>query len=326
MPLNLTLNFGAASPTYEDITPDGVTICYHMVLDPWNPSTRLWLATDVGVYECVDYKSPSRVWSLYYDYGSGLGAFWLSASIRMENFLAVAWRADVDTMVFAHTTDDGENWTESGPLNNATTTTGLAIPQHLLGLEHRVYMTTGNNDERLRRSDDSGETFSQLQLWPDDTHEQPVACHSPYPNNKDGNTFYFASEDKGIYRTTDGGATVSHFGRSVGSYVRHGGLEVHTEDPDHVWIWQRDGTLAITKDGGQNWIEPALNGLSGTVIGAGGFPTKADQYYAITTEGIFVTTDGGNNWIDKTGDWTPSFSPHTDPIPYHGVIVPDWTE
>jgi hypothetical protein len=103
------------------------------------------------------------------------------------------------------------------------------------------------------------------------------------------------------------------------------GIETYTQDKNRVYLWEEVAhQMYISVNGGTSWTAAAQVGVSDTPVAAGGFPYNGQQYYLLTTGGIFVSIDGGASFINKTGDWAFGF---TGILTRHfEVIVPDWTE
>jgi len=80
--------------------------------------------------------------------------------------------------------------------------------------------------------------------------------------------------------------------------------------------------LYLSTDGGVTSYQASANGVDGNVRASGGFPFNQNQYYLLTTAGIYVSTNNGDDFVDKTGDWAFDFNIDIG----HGIIVPDWTE
>jgi hypothetical protein len=111
-----------------------------------------------------------------------------------------------------------------------------------------------------------------------------------------------------------------------GTQIGRNGFEAYTEDSDLLFWWTAgDDGLYTSIDGGANWTLKSATGLTGEPVAAGGFPYNGQQYYVVTTTGIFVSVDGGNSFVNKTGDWSFGFTA-SGSEPYHNIIVPDWTE
>ena len=99
--------------------------------------------------------------------------------------------------------------------------------------------------------------------------------------------------------------------------------ETHTQDDQKAFFWANTittgaTTLYITDNAFSTESAATKSGFGGTPGGSGGFAYNGNQFYVITTTGIFVSVDRGENFLDKTGDWAFGF---TNPR----VTVPLWT-
>jgi len=136
-------------------------------------------------------------------------------------------------------------------------------------------------------------------------------------------TLFSENEERGIFRTQDGGET---WQKVLYLSPKTGGIDVliDPQNPNIVYaaLWERERLLydrtyggptsGIYKsvDGGDNWIELS-NGLPDDDMGRIGLamaPSNPDVLYTTIAqpggnlEGIYKTTDGGNFWEEKSTD------------------------
>jgi photosystem II stability/assembly factor-like uncharacterized protein len=118
---------------------------------------------------------------------------------------------------------------------------------------------------------------------------------SPDPVNPLG---YYASGhpagggNSGFLKSADGGATWKQLSPGMGGPVDFHQMDVSPADPKT--IYGSYGELQVSRDGGQSWA------VSGTppagLIALAASSLKADQLYAATQQGLYVSTDAGRSW------------------------------
>jgi hypothetical protein len=139
-----------------------------------------------------------------------------------------------------------------------------------------------------------------------------VTCLAIAPSNS--NVMYAAAE-RGIYRTSDGGATWRWVGNiyeqygdtpSTTAFATILDLQIASNNPDIVYAGTKTG-IYISQNGGTDWTNtwPGLvyvNSIavdpenhSNILIGTGRANTQSDTEII----GIFKSTDGGMNWQEK---------------------------
>ena len=232
------------------------------------------------------------------------------------------------------TTDQGVNWTPIFDTQDKFSIGNLAIAPSNANV---IYVGTGEANASatsgaffgngVYRSNDGGANWTNIGL--EDTEH--IARIVVDPNDEDRlfvaatGTLYGTNNDRGIYRTTDGGATWDQV-----LFVSNGtaaiDLVMNPLNPDilhaAMWErirepWQRDYaglTSAIHRstDGGATWTElgavnglPAPNDQTGR-IGLAIAESNPDILYAryttneITNEfdALYKSTDGGQNWTN----------------------------
>jgi photosystem II stability/assembly factor-like uncharacterized protein len=230
------------------------------------------------------------------------------------------------------TTDGGETWVNVSDDTFGTASVGaIAVagsdPNVVwVGMgEHAVRGVMTSHGDGVYKSTDAGATWTHLglekvrqisavRIHPDDPDTVWVAAQgAPYG----------PTEDRGIYKTTDGGATwrrVLYVDRTAGA----SGLSVDPDNPrvlyaafwDHLRLpWQvRSGGpgsgIWKSTDGGESWERlgegekgfPKLKGKISVAAAPGG-----DRVYALIEAdpggGVYRSDDGGRTWQKTNEEW-----------------------
>jgi photosystem II stability/assembly factor-like uncharacterized protein len=98
--------------------------------------------------------------------------------------------------------------------------------------------------------------------------------------------------NSGFLKTTDGGATWKQLSPGVGGPVDFHQMDVSPADPKT--IYGSYGQLQISRDGGQSWSVAGTPPTGLIALAASGL--KADQLYAATKQGLYVSADAGASW------------------------------
>ena len=163
---------------------------------------------------------------------------------------------------------------------------------------------------------DSGH-ISQIWINPEDSDDVLVAAQGP---------LWSSGGDRGLYRTTDGGATWNR----LLDIDEHTGVNEFVVDPRnsdvivassyqrrrHVWVLINGGpgsAIHRTTDGGKTWNKVSAGLPSDHMgrIGLAGAPSDPDVIYAIIEandeeKGVYRTTDFGSNWTKQSSYMTSS--------------------
>ena len=185
--------------------------------------------------------------------------------------------------------------------------TGEGNPRNSLNLGYGVY-----------RSLDAGETWELMGL------EKTRAIHRIIVHPDDPNTVYVGAigspwgeqEDRGLYRTTDGGKTWEKI-LYIDTKTGVGEMIMDPNNPNKIFVnmWQHrrypyffesggpSSGLYVTYDGGDTWKElDEKNGLPKGDLGRMGLAISAansDKIYALiesSKNALYVSEDGGNNF------------------------------
>ena len=346
--LGRTRAFSATSPEWSDISPSDSQFGDY-ILDPWNPAQKGYLTGASGVWKSSDLDQSSPTWELVVSWStieSDLGATAISnwykviGSINFEDYVAVFFNATIGGFVQPHcmrSLDGGETWNTPvniRPISNNEIFYGAAdyVP-HAISNNVKLYVAwesvgVGRSVGLGNISNDGGVSWSGSFVITGNTggaFSRPIAMHCPYNGNESGNLAYMSDDGagwRGLWKTENSFSSNTQ----VQTTAHQGGrrnMETHTLDNQAGYRWIPTNVLTITDNAFVNVTNATNTGFSGGIKGGGGFPTTDQQFYAISTSGIFVSTDRGENWIDKTGNWAFGLANWQD---NGGVIVPLWTE
>ncbi len=185
----------------------------------------------------------------------------------------------------------------------------------------------------------ASEHIGQIGFHPDDPNTVYVAAQGP---------LWSAGGDRGLYRTTDGGATWEPL-LQVDEWTGANEFAIHPARPDEIVVstWQRHRTvwtlidggpgsaLHKSSDGGKTWRKLGA-GLPGKDdlgrIGLAMAPSNPDVLYAIiegskAESGVYRSTDFGESWEKRSGFTTTSAQYYNeiivDPHDPDRIYVPD---
>ncbi len=98
--------------------------------------------------------------------------------------------------------------------------------------------------------------------------------------------------NSGFLKSNDGGATWKQLSPGVGGPVDFHQMDVSPADPKT--IYGSYGELQVSRDGGQSWSVAGTPPAGLIALAASGL--KADQLYAATKQGLYVSADAGSSW------------------------------
>ena len=204
--------------------------------------------------------------------------------------------------VCALTSPDGCDTWSRGPVTPlAHAASRLAVSA---ASSRRAYLAA--YESGVYRTDDGGETWQRLDLYPCDY------AHSVVVHPSDHDRILVGGEPASIFRSEDGGATWeeclsfrqtpesegwSFHSQTRYSHVRDMGLAPH--DPDWIYAGIEVGGLVRSKDGGASWQQ--LHGTDDDVHSIGFSPHSPSTVYAGTARGPFRSDDGGDSWQPIAG-------------------------
>jgi photosystem II stability/assembly factor-like uncharacterized protein len=143
----------------------------------------------------------------------------------------------------------------------------------------------GECGTRPAASENSGQTFSEVQSFPD------ALCQPIMLIDKSGQRMYIVAWGS-FYRSDSGGEIWRSLGNVSGIY-RSAALD--PSDPNVVYLGSTHRGLLKTTNGGQNWSQ--LSSLpAASVSDIAIDPADRQTLYAATDSGAFVTLDGGEQW------------------------------
>ncbi|MEM6477006.1 MAG: glycosyl hydrolase, partial [Pseudomonadota bacterium] len=240
------------------------------------------------------------------------------------------------------TTNAGTTWK---PIFDRAGTYAIGVVEIAPSDKKTIWVGTGENNAQrsvafgdgVYKSTDGGTSWTNMglkdsghisQIWinPEDVDTVLVAAQGP---------LWSAGGDRGLYKTTDGGATWNR----ILEIDEHTGINEFVVHPDnfdlivassyqrrrHVWVLINGGPgsgVHRTTDGGETWteVQSALPKDDMGRIGLAMAPSNPDMVYAIVEgqpeeQGVFRSNDFGQNWEKRSGHMT------TSPQYYNEIIV-----
>lgn len=301
-----TRDFSAASPVYTTLwdDPTNTVSIGDFILDPWQPESRAWQTTSLGVvrFTSLETESPSYEYVLTdSDIFSALGLtsisymHKISASINLNGYIATVFRGANGSssrgLYCAYSYDGGDTWSFSTIVSRSGTssyeyTGGLDYVPHLVGGQVVLYVSYGDGDTKVSKSLNGGASWFVFATRATDfpsmarTNSLGIPCvHCPYDDNDDGNVVYIGAganwhttrrDTSGVAYTLDG--TTWNVARWT--------TEPTSSDPD-------------------TWPE----GVYAQRHGVETHPTNRNLVVAYpradTTIPMMISTDGGSTWTRK---------------------------
>lgn len=341
-----TRDLSAASPAWTNITGTITGTIYDFILDPHDPANNAYASSSTGFWKSTTMADASPTWvqirtaaqiAAGYSATTYNGARKISASINSNGFVAFWHTITSGGFQLARctiTTDGGTSWSYNNLHSSASVRnfSGAAdyLP-HLVGGEIVLgaCFDLGSGVISFSQSTDSGASWAVVSIVDNlsASSNQCLTLHYPFHDNEDGQIIWIifagggGANENGLWRSTNGGTSWTKINTGETGVKRHG-VESHTGNRNRLFHWREDNTLWLSINGGSSWSQANATGVSGTVRAAGGFPYNNEQYYVLTTDGVFVSTDNGDTFADKSGDWSNGFACDVG----SGAVVPLWTE
>lgn len=280
-------------------------VCGNDVIAPpgGKPVGAMW---DVGVFYFQDVDQYNAVRSQ-----PGFMSAWsLDWCASDPKFLVSVFRSHLDFVPNAkssgYSTDGGKTWTRFPAVENGS------APKDL---EYGMISVSANSPDNIVWCPTYGKlpyfTKDRGTTWTASNFGSPqeTGHHSPYTSMKhlcsdrvQPDTFYFYTPQKGMFRSTDGGANFS----LVGNPMPNRWNVILKSTPGYakdLWMATGPGTgLMQSTDGGETWttapgVQVALNvGFGKAAEGGDGYPTLYVVGTVAGKHGIHRSTDKGNTW------------------------------
>ena len=158
--------------------------------------------------------------------------------------------------------------------------------------------TTATGAGGVFKSTDGGRTFEQKAAMSDESTISGVSVLSMVVDPADNRTMYIGTMEHGIFVTHDGGErweSIAFPPQKVYSFAID---PTNTEVLYATGVWQEQGKVYKSEDGGTSWKEIYVEPGNGTVPTALALhPHDAQTLYVATSAGIVVrSVDGGASW------------------------------
>lgn len=175
------------------------------------------------------------------------------------------------------------------------------------------------------RTDDGGDTWSQLQSYPT-PYAHSVLAH---PNN--AGVLFVGGEPAAVFRSDDGGDTWRecqgfqevpeakqwNFHGNRLSHVRE--LRTAPGDPDTMFAGIEVGGIVKSTDGGQRWKQ--MEGLNDDIHFIDISKTNPSRVYVATAQAPYRSDDGGDNWELINNGLERRYTLHISAAPHDADLV-----
>jgi len=236
------------------------------------------------------------------------GTSWKNVSTGLHNLEIREISARSDQLVFAidnvsqlHLTrDGGETW-ETAKLPQGAVITAVSPPAGFT----EAGILAGDSLGRILLSTDNGTTWKTVRQLPEETRITAIAFD---PSDSSGSTYFIGTEDEGLYKTADKGASFHLLdnGLSVRRIISLAFSPDFMQDHTiFVTSWRE--AVFISSDGGNSWHKHD-DGLT-TSVQADTDKYRSPQFRQVKTtgersetmflagfDGLFKSNNGGHNW------------------------------
>ncbi|HEY0782239.1 MAG TPA: hypothetical protein VGE98_07290, partial [Thermoanaerobaculia bacterium] len=198
--------------------------------------------------------------------------------------------------------DGGDSWSDVAPVPAIFVNYMVVDPLH----PGTLYLSGGNGEIRLWRSDDRGDHWTPLPTR--DSNYGAFALDLQHPGR-----LYYGASASGVDRSEDGGATWTPAGFSASSSAA---VAVDPQQPATLWASAIGGGVMRSTDRGAHW-QLQNDGLvvTRTIPGAGpatytapvavarlvADPANPGTVYAGTDGGVFKSLNSGASWVGPYG-------------------------
>jgi photosystem II stability/assembly factor-like uncharacterized protein len=260
-----------------------------LVVDPSNPDRFYFGTLDGQMYTSGD---AGKTWQYLHNFNRPkLFVDHIIVDPRDSKTLYVAAHRHKEVGGFFKSTDGGRKWRESSQLKNEAL-------HSLVQSEANPNVLIAGTFNGVFRSDDSGETWSQLPTsnTPDLVHVESLAFDPRNTNTIYAGTWHLP------YKSTDGGRSWRSITNGILDDSDIFAIDIDPRDPTHVFMSACSG-IYETKNAGDSWSK--VNGIpsqSRRTRAILQHPTIPGLVFAGTTEGFWRSDRGGapDSWMVTT--------------------------
>jgi uncharacterized repeat protein (TIGR01451 family) len=265
-------------------------------------SSISWMASNTGITAStvnVLAVNPSMPTTIYAGTNSGGvfkstngGASWSASSSGLTdmNILALAIHPATPSTIYLGTSNRGVfKSTNSGSTWRAVNTgqNGMVINDLKIDpvTPSTIYVAT---EQRVFKTTNSGANWTAVHTGLNQIgYVNNLAINPVTPS-----TIYLGASNRGVYKSTDGGANWNLTGLTQPSISA---LVINPSSPSILYAGTSNGTFKTT-DGGDSW-NGSNAGLTNRVVNTLEIsPANSSIIYAGTENGVFKSTNGGNTW------------------------------
>ncbi|MCH2081718.1 MAG: hypothetical protein MK226_04965 [Saprospiraceae bacterium] len=307
-----------AGVTFRPIFDEHTQSIGAMAVDPKQPSDIFWVGTGEcwtrnsvsvgdGIYKTTD---GGKTWK-----NKGLKTSERISSIQInpdnpdEVYVAVLgalWGDSEDRGIYK-TMDGGETWNKIYYINATTGCSDLAMDPNDPNILYAAFwefrrtaysFSSGGENSALYKSTDGGKTWNKIHNGFPQGKLGRIAV-AVAPSNSDRLYAVIESEkneDKGLYRSEDGGASWTHYNKDFEIAVRpfyFSRIVIDPKNPDIICKAGLNGS--ISKDGGKTF-RPIGSGVHADVHDFWFDVNDSNRIYLGCDGGVYRSWDGGTVW------------------------------